>query len=254
MSNSENTYEKDKMMINQIIGSQVINRAVGHITDKLSLKLERFTIEYNKDVSWNNIVQEVIKATEGIDEETGKYIFSRLSIISFKNQLFAYIQDNIYRTFILSLAMELCKFDKEKDFSISLGTAVLDKRLDKNKLLIKSDNYNIRELDMVISDREILYSSYFKLFEEENGPDIIEVFYPKNGESWIRWNDKYSVNINVNLSKGLSYGFCREGFDYHKICNNEYKTLKCAYIENGKEILRFDDISYEKNNLLIWIR
>ena len=88
-------------MIDQIIGSQVINRALGHITDKLSLKLERFTIEYNKDVSWNNIVQEVIKATEGIDEETGKYIFSRLSIISFKKQLFANIQDNIYRTFIL---------------------------------------------------------------------------------------------------------------------------------------------------------
>lgn len=241
-------------MIKQIIVSKAINSAVGRITDNLRMKLERFTIEYSKDSSWNNIVQEVIEATEGIDEGTGKYIFSRLSIMNFKKQLFANTQNNIYRNFILSLAMELCKFDKEKDFSISLGTAVLDKWLDKNKLLIKSDSYNIRELDRVISDRETLYSSYFKLFEEKNGPDTIKVFYPKNGESWIRWNDKYSVNVNVNLSKGLSYGFCREGFDYHKIFNNEYKTLKCAYIKNEKEILRFNDISCEEDNIFIWIR
>ena len=66
---------------------------------------------------------------------------------------------------------------------------------------------------------------------------------------------KYSIDINVNLSKGLVYGFCRVGFDYHKIIsNNSVKTLKCAYIENEKEILRFNGISCNEDNTIIWLR
>ena len=240
----------------EIIVSQVIYRAVGKITDVLILKkLENYILERNKDALWSDVVQETIKATEGIDEEIGKYIFSRLSIVNLKNQLFDKTQNNIRRNFVLTLAMELCKFEKEKDFSISLATAVVDKWLEKNKLSTDCDSYDVEELNSIISDREELYRNYFKLFEEKNGTDTIRIFYPKNGESWIRWEDKYSIDINVNLSKGLLYGFCREGFDYYKkTCNNDDKTLKCAYIENEKEILRFNDFSCNKDNTIIWIR
>ena len=122
-------------MIESIV-SQVVNRAVGQITDIFKLKLEAFIVEHNKDTSWNNVVQEAIKATEGIDEEIGKYIFSRLSVVNLKKQLFDKNHNNIHRNFVLTLAMELCKFDKEKDFSISLGTAVVDKWLENNNLFI----------------------------------------------------------------------------------------------------------------------
>ena len=57
-------------MIN--IVTQVIDHAVGQITDIFKSKLENYIDERNKDSSWNNVVQEAIKATEGIDEEIGK--------------------------------------------------------------------------------------------------------------------------------------------------------------------------------------
>lgn len=241
-------------MIESIV-SQVIDRAFGQITDILELNLKKYIGEYNKYTSWNNVVQEAIKATEGIDEEIGKYVFSQLSIVNLKEQLFFKNYNNIHKKFVLTLAMELCKFDKEKDFSISLGTAVVDKWLEKNKLSLDCDSYDVEELNRAISEREKLYRNYFKLFEEKNGIDTIKIFYPKNGESWIRWDDEYSIDIKVNLSKGLSYGFCRAGFDYYKkICHNYDETLKCAYIENGKEMLRFNDFSDSEANTIIWLR
>lgn len=241
-------------MIKSIV-SQVINGAVGQITNIFKLNLEKYIDERNRDTSWNNVVQETIKATEGIDKEIGKYIFSRLSILNLKNHLFDKNYNNIHRKFVLTLAMELCKFDKEKYFSISLGTAVIDKWLEKNKLSLDCDNCNVEELNRVISNREELYRNYFKLFEDNNGVDKIRIFYPKNGESWIRWDDKYSIDINVNLSKGLSCGFCREGFDYYKINGEDKETLKYAYIENDKEIMRFNSFSCSEDNIImIWIR
>ncbi len=237
------------------IVNQVINRAIGEISDDLKQKRDIFIDEHNKDMTWNNAVQEAITNTEGIDEEIGNYIFRQLSIENLKMQLFDEIHENIHRNFILTLAMELCQFNKERDFSISLGGAVLDTWLTRNKIALNSDGYDVQVLNEIINDREKLYRNYFKLFEEKNGVDKIRVFYPKNGESWIRWEEKYSIEINVNLSKGLAYGFSRIGFDYHKIMgNSDYKTLKCAYIGNGKEILRFDGCSCCEDDLIIWVR
>lgn len=241
-------------MIESIV-SQVINHAFGQINDIFKLKLKDYIDERNKDISWNNLVKETIKATEGIDEEIGNYVFSQLSVVNMKKLLFDRNYNNIHRNFVLTLAIELCKFDREKDFSISLGTAVVDKWLEKNNVSIDCDSYKVEELNRIIRDREELYRNYFKLFDEKNGTDTIRIFYPKNGESWIRWNDKYSIDINVNLSKGLSYGFCRVGFDYHKINGDDKKTLKCAYIDNNKEIMRFNDFSCNEDNIIMmWTR
>ncbi|HEK9157666.1 TPA: hypothetical protein SUC49_001836, partial [Streptococcus equi subsp. equi] len=52
-------------------------------------------------------------------------------------------------------------FDKEKDFSISLGIAVVDKWLEKNKLPTDCDGYNVEELKRIIRlfglDNKLLY-------------------------------------------------------------------------------------------------
>lgn len=37
--------------------------------------------------------------------------------------------------------------------------------------------------------------------------DTIRVYYPKNGENWIRWDRDCSVDVKVNLSRGTEYGF-----------------------------------------------
>ena len=122
----------------------------------------------------------------------------------------------------------------------------------KNKISLDSDSYNIEGLSNIISDCEELYRNYFKLLEEKNGADTIRIFYPKNGESWIRWNENYSIAINVNLSKVLSFRFCGEGYYYNKKFNNDYNTLKCTYIE--KEIFLFNSFSYSEDNAIIWYR
>lgn len=129
------------------IVSQVIGRAVGQITDICASKLENYIGERNKDTAWNNVVQEAIKATEGIDAEIGGYVFSQLSIANLKNPLFCGELNNIHRNFVLILAMELCKFDKEKEFSISLGIAVVDKWLEKihyHQIVIVTMSMNLR--------------------------------------------------------------------------------------------------------------
>ena len=242
-------------MIESIV-SQVVVHASGQVVSyDLKSKLENYIIERNNDIIWNSIVQETIAATEGIDEEIVKYVFRQLPIVDLKRQLFDKVHENIYRKFVLSLAMELCKFNKEKEFAVSLGTAIVDNWFKKNKYPLDFDGFDVQDFCQLINNREKLYRNYFKLFEDKNGIDKIRIFYPKNGESWIRWDEKYSIDINVNLSKGLAYGFCRAGFDYYKnICDKDYKTLKYAYIVNEKEILRFNDFSWGENNIIIWIR
>ena len=236
------------------IVSHIINGAIDQVIDILKSKLENYIDNRNKDASWNRIIEETIMASEGIDKEIMEYIFSRLPIVNFKNHLFDKKYNNIHRNFILNLAMELCKFDKEKYFSISLGAAVIDKWMEQNEKSLDRYSYNVKELNVIINDREKLYCSYFKLFEDKNGIDKIRIYYPKNGETWISWDDKYSIDINVNLSKGLSYGFWRVGFDYMKICDDNNETLKYAYIENEKEISRFNYNLREKNNMIICLR
>ncbi len=150
--------------------------------------------------------------------------------------------------------MELCRFNKEDDCAISLGLAVIDKWLEMNEVKVDSRAYDVQELKEIINDREKLYRNYFQLFDDENSIDQIRIFYPQNGESWIRWDDSYSIDIKVNLSKGLEYGFCREGFDYCRILSKEKPPLRLAYVLDDKEVLRFDSASCDKNGTLIWVR
>ena len=55
----------------------------------------------------------------------------------------------------------------------------------------------VHSMKMCIRDR---------LYNDPIAKDIIRVYYPKNGESWISWNKEYSIDIKVNLSKGTEYG------------------------------------------------
>lgn len=247
-----------KNIISQVINSivsQVINSIVAQITVALKLNTKTHISDLIKNTLWNTTVQEAINATEDIDEEIGKFIFTSSSIQNLKKQLFNGKTDNIHKKIVLTLAMELRNLHQEKDFLISLGTAVVDKWLEKNTLSADYDTYNVQELRDIINNPENLYRNYFKLFEDKNGADLIKVLYPKNGENYIRYNDAYSVTIKVNLSKGLEYGFIRRGFDYCQLLsNNKVTLLQVTFIEDEKELLRFNTLSADKYNKTIWIR
>ena len=240
-------------MIKELI-TQFFKSPIGKLSNELNTKLEKFIEKQKQDNTWNRVVKDVISATEGFDDEIAKYVFTRLSILNLRERLFDENDQNIHKDFVLTLAMELTKFDKEKDFAIPVGLTIIDNCYKSRNILVNNESYNTQELLDIITNREKLYRYYFKLFEDKNGVDKIRIFYPKNGENWIRYSEEYSVIINVNLSKGILYGFCRKGFDYYKINNNSKKTLKCAYIENQREILRFESTPSDKESVIIWLR
>ena len=240
-------------MIKELI-TQFFKSPIGKLSNELNTKLEKFIEKQKQDNTWNRVVKDVISATEGFDDEIGKYVFTRLSILNLRERLFDENEQNIYKDFVLTLAMELTKFDKEKDFAIPVGLTIVDNCYKSKNIPVNNESYNTQELLDIITNREKLYRHYFKLFEDKNVVDKIRIFYPKNGENWIRYSEEYSVIINVNLSKGILYGFCRKGFDYYKINNNSKKTLKCAYIENQREILRFESTPSDKESVIIWLR
>lgn len=240
-------------MIKELI-TQFFKSPIGKLSNELNTKLEKFIEKQKQDNTWNRVVKDVISATEGFDDEIGKYVFTRLSILNLRERLFDENEQNIHKDFVLTLAMELTKFDKEKDFAIPVGLTIVDNCYKSKNIPVNNESYNTQELLDIITNREKLYRHYFKLFEDKNGVDKIRIFYPKNGENWVRNLDEYSIDIVVNLSKGLTYGFCRTGFDYCRIKNNDIKYLQCAYIENQREILRFESTALTEPDIIIWLR
>ena len=108
----------------------------------------------------------------------------------------------------------------------------------------------------IVNNRERLYREYFLLYNDPIAKDIIRVYYPKNGESWISWNKEYSIDIKVNLSKGTEYGFCRIGFSYCRIDETDStKFLKVAYVNEDREIYRFenDDMIGIDDKKILWV-
>lgn len=75
------------------------------------------------------------------------------------------------------------------------------------------------------------------------------------GENWIRWDRDCSVDVKVNLSRGTEYGFCRIGFSYSRIEEQDFeKSLKVAYVNEDREIFRFehDDMLNIDDKKILW--
>ena len=190
------------------------------IVDKISEKAIKWLTEYilslvkesKKNNLWEKSVRKACEATEGVDDSLADYIIKLptiqrhfLWIISNKSL------DNIYYSFIITIAVELCTFNIEKRYAVSLGMAILDNWFEMNG--VNYQDIDIRnpiignKISDIVNNRERLYREYFLLYNDPIAKDIIRVYYPKNGESWISWNKEYSIDIKVNLSKGTEYGF-----------------------------------------------
>lgn len=240
---------------------------MGKVVDKLSEKAMSLMSEYilgtikdyKKKALWKKALKKACKATEGIDKSFADYIAKSIAV----QRHFLWLTsnktlDDIYHSFIITIAVELCTFDAEKRFAISFGTAILDNWFELNGIdYIELKSQIIGDkIIKVVNNRERLYREYFMLYNDPFSIDIIRVYYPKNGESWISWNKEYSIDIKINLSKGAEFGFCRIGFSYSRIKEQEYeKFLKMSYVNDGREILRFehvDMIGIDEKNIL-WV-
>ena len=237
------------------------------IVDEISEKTINWLTEYilslvkesKKNNLWEKSVRKACKATEGVDDSFADYIIKLpaiqrhfIWIISNKSL------DNIYYSFIVTIAVELCAFNAEKRHAVSLGMAILDNWFEINGVNCQDIRNQIigNKILNIVNNRERLYREYFLLYNDPIAKDIIRVYYPKNGESWISWNKEYSIDIKVNLSKGTEYGFCRMGFSYGRIDEgNSVKFLKIAYVNEDREIYRFenDDMIGIDNKKIHWV-
>lgn len=208
-----------------------------------------------KSARWHKAIQDTCNLTEGIDSNFGEYLERKNSVKRIYNNL---IQgknlEDVYSEFIIVMAVELCAIDEERKKAISFAIAILDQWFKGNKKVGEGlkENLELSKIKETIYNREALYSAYFKLFEDKYGSDRVKVYFPKNGEDWIRRDDNYSITVNLNLSKGVDLGFCKTGFDY-SIVGEEERMLKTAYEDKGREVMRFDTYQFDKGRML-WAR
>lgn len=247
---------------------KIVEKMFKKIVDKISDQAIRWMNEYisksekklNGNNLWKKAVKKACEATEGIEDSFADYIIESPVIKRFFIRLMNNESlDDLYRSFILTIAVELCAFNSEKNFAVSLGMAILDNWFE----LRKKDCQNIRkqiggdEIVNIVNDRERLYREYFLLYNDSLAKDIIRVYYPKNGESWISWDKDCSVDVKLNLSKGTEYGFCRAGFSYSKIEGQNFeKFLKIAYVNNDREIYRFEHVNIQDidDKKVLWVQ
>ena len=218
------------------------------IDDKISEKVTSLVTEYicssfevlKNNELWKKAIKKACEATEGVDDSFADYIIKSPAI-----------------SFILTIAVERCAFNDEKKLAISLGMAILDNWFELNN----EDYHDIRnqivgdKIVRIVNDRERLYREYFLLYNDQMAKDTIRVYYPKNGENWIRWDRDCSVDVKVNLSRGTEYGFCRIGFSYSRIEEQDFeKSLKVAYVNEDREIFRFehDDMLNIDDKKILW--
>lgn len=143
-------------MIEELI-TQFLESPIGKLSNGLNTKLEKFIEKQKQDNTWNRVVKDVISATEGFDDEIAKYVFTRLSILNLRERLFDENEQNIHKDFVLTLAMELTKFDKEKDFAIPVGLTIIDNCYKSRNIPVNNESYNTQELLDIITNREKLY-------------------------------------------------------------------------------------------------
>ena len=235
--------------------SELINILLGKVFDLVSQCALNSAKNLKKKKLWENAVRKVCEATEGLGDSFYKeFIECRTMQRHFFWLISKKKKDGVYRSFIISLAVELCAFDLEKEYAESLGMAILDEWFESNDEDYQETRNQIAGEDIteIICDRERLYREFFLLYSDSLAKDTIRVYYPRNGESWIEWDKRCSVDVKVNLFRGTECGFYRVGCSYRKIGKQDYeKDVIVAYLNKGRERAEFtyevlDDLDEDK--------
>lgn len=231
----------------EVLNDKVIEKLISSIFNSVSNIIV--------SLKWKSLIEETFYATEGFSNVS----VERLTKSSAINRHFEWLmsdncKEEIYDSFIITVALELRGYELNSGDIISLGSAILDKWFESRKVQYKEIKERINKdyLTNVLNDTEKLYREYFLLYTDCAGGDVVRVYYPKNDENWINYRKLQSVDVNVNLAKGVMPGFCKVGFAYSKVLPAEEIGLKVAYINGNREMLKFDgvDSSIDDGNIL----
>lgn len=259
--NQKTSKERNSMKMSEKIWNCIGTKILEKIEDNLKERIEKQINEEKERKKWYRCIEEACYNTEEIEENTYQYLIEKTSIQRWWEKLYKKQKiENIYYKFILTIGMELMMYKRRKDYVLALALAILDNWFEKNEMNVEEfkQNINLQEIKEIIENEEKLTRAYFKMFDDKYGSDTIRIYYPRNGEDWIRKEKKHSICIRVNLSKGCESGFCRIGFEYYKIKKDNQKEeqpLLIAVKVDGKEILRFEKLKQnERLENIIWAR
>lgn len=255
-------------MIKQII-QIILEKIFGKGIEGVSKEASTLYNQITGAKKWKKAFASVAEFSEYISKEacieiSRHYAMLRFYFVTFEAKNRAFPRED----FIIALAMVFNDYNiniNARDI-IALADAYIDswkKEVIKNSTIFNieetcfmnsSEEINRNDIFEVISDKEKLIRAFFKGYEDKNGTNIIRIYYPAPGETWIEWNEKYSIEIKANLNKGMPLGFCRVGYDYSQIQEDKNDRLMVAYLSEKKdrEILRVNKWDVQDDTRIVW--
>ncbi len=94
-----------------------------------------------------------------------------------------------------------------------------------------------------LRDKKLVFN-YFKKFEQKDGADIITIYHPAYGESWIGWRPENTIKIKI--SHPIPKGLILTGFDY----KSKFEGNLRQAVQIKREVL-FNHVNNPKGDL-IW--
>ena len=225
------------------------------IIGKIVAYVETIYSENQNRKKWEQSIDKACRITEGVSEEYGKFFRKYTAVNRYYIKLCSEkYDDEIYKDFIVATAVET---NNRSDKIIAFAVAILDNWFESNNMDYQHyrNKLNVEEVKNILSDNYELYPCYYSSYNDSIGPHKIRVYYPRQGKCYLEWDKTASTIVNVNLSNGVEFGFCRVGMDYALIDHDDEVMIKCAYVNKDREILRFGSMSdLTEEQKVIWVR
>ena len=252
-------------MIRELLYEEIACKGI----DLVERQINRLYLENKRFKLWENAFIKVAKYSEMLSKDFSIELSKHRTLRRFFYLTFdTSVKRFPVESFIISLAMEFKDYGiklEHKDI-ISIGEALVQMwrkeilgstEANANTCFINNDMYIYKDsLISIINNREQIIRNFYKDLEDENGLDRMRVYYPEPGKTWIEWKEEYSIDICVNMCKGIPLGFTRIGYDYFILKGDELKHLKLSYLSEDKtcEIMRVHTSECpDDKESLIWV-
>ncbi|BCN31923.1 hypothetical protein [Anaeromicropila herbilytica] len=250
-------------MLEDLLYEKIIGKGV----DLVERRINRLSVDNKRCKLWEKAFLNVAKYSEKINDsfciELSKHrTLRRFFYLTFDTDSARFPVDS----FIIALAMELKDYNiklSTKDI-IGVGEAIIQmwKQVivysdEADSITCFNDSIEIYKDSLIgiINSHDNIIRSFYKDLEDPNGLDKIRVYYPATGKNYIEWKQEYSIDICVNMHKGMPLGFTRIGYDYY-LLENQPEQLKLSYIseDSKSEIMRVHTFDFpDDERRLIWV-
>jgi len=180
--------------------------------------------------------------------QPGDYHFSAMDIAVTINIAIGHYCDNEFNKISHEIIDFSYHFSCEIKESIIKSKLMRDGLADYGKNIALLDvNSERAKIEYLFKNKKALFKHYFSTFKNDNFNHSIRIWHQSNDHSWVDWNEKNSICININPYK-IREGFFLVGFDYFDITNSE--SLYVASNKDGCEYFN----EHLDDGLCVWVR